>query len=807
MLQTMAKNNRYEVPVRLLRWRCNPKSLGIRSTNDVESSREIIGQDRALRALRLGLEMKHPGYNVFVSGYTGTGRMTMIKLLLSEFEKKTVPLRDHCYLYNFHNVDQPMLVSLPAGQGRQLSDDLEELLQEMKKNIPSAFDSRRYQEEKKKMLEHFQARQRTVLKDFEKKVKDKGFEVVQVQSSVGSRPDIAPVVGNQPVNFEQLDTMVQQGMLTKQQLDQIVSDRAVLENSMDSVLREMRNIDRKAKDSLEDLTRKYIDPMVKAALEELAKKYNNEKLGGFFKDLEEEIMSDLDRFRPPPEDVKGGGPKDEDSFIEFAVNLLVDNSKTKGIPIIIETNPKLKNLFGMIEREIDKNGVWRTDFTLIKAGSILQADGGFLVINAIDALSEVAVWPALKRTLRNGLLEIQSPDNTIGASSALKPEPIDLNVKVVMIGDAFTYYMLYEQDDDFKKIFKVRADFDVDMPRRQTAVRQYMAFIKMICERSHLLPFDASGVAAVLEQGARIAGRQDKLTTRFTEITDTLREASYWAVKENASLVSSGHVLKAVGEQAERVKMVEDKIHELIVDGTIFIDSAGAVTGQVNGLSVYDMGDHVFGRPARITARTALGRQGIINIERESALSGPTHNKGVLILGGYLRSMYSLNKPLALSASIAFEQSYSGIDGDSASSAEVFAILSSLAEIPLRQDIAVTGSINQKGEIQPIGGVNEKIEGFYEICKSRGLSGTQGVIIPQSNIPELMLRHDVIEAVEKGRFHIYAIRRIDEGIGIIAGKKAGRRLPDGSFEKGSIHQLVDQKLTAYALRWNEINKE
>jgi ATP-dependent Lon protease len=804
----MPIKNRSEIPVQKLRWRCNPKSLGIRSTDQVKSSNEIIGQDRAMRSLRLGLEMKHTGYNVFVTGYTGTGRKTMIKMLLSEFENKTVPLRDRCYLYNFRNEDQPILISLPAGQGVQLAEDMQDLLQELLKDIPSVFESKRFQDEKKRLFEHFQSRQRTVLKDFESKVKSKGFEVVQVQVGTGVRPDIAPTVDNQPVSFEQLDTLVQQGTVSKEKFEQMMNDRAILEGKMEIVLRELRNIDRKAKETIEEITHRFLVPLVKTAVGEIRKKYNNEKLKVFFTDLEDAILGDLDRFRPPDEQPKGQGasnPRDENPFIEFQVNVLVDNSETKGIPIINETNPKYKNIFGTIEREVDRNGMWNSDFTHIKSGSLLLADGGFLVLNALDALTEPYVWQTLKRTLRNQLLEIQSPDSSFfGATSALKPESIDIDVKVIMIGDANIYYILYEQDDDFKKIFKVRADFDIEMPRENSSIRQYIGFIKLICEHDNLLPFDASGVAAVLEEGARIACHQKKLSTRFNAIADVVRESNYWAVKSRAKKVSAKHVLKGIEEHIHQVKMVEDKMQEMIVDGTILIDTKGTEIGQVNGLSVYDMGNYMFGKPSRITAKTSLGRQGVINIEREAALSGPTHNKGVLILSGYLRSMYAQNKPLVLSASIAFEQSYGGVDGDSASSTEIYAILSSIAGIPLQQGIAVTGSVNQKGEIQPIGGVNQKIEGFFDVCKSRGLNGKQGVIIPQQNIVELMLRHDIIDAVNRGKFHIYGIKHVDEGIEILTGIRAGKRLKDGTYEKGSVHFLADRRLSEYAKRWNEL---
>ena len=799
------KLKKFEVPVDQLRWTCDPETLTVRSTDEAKPIKETIGQDRALRALRLGLEIKHAGYNVFVTGYSGTGRLTTIKRLLSDLQKRKIDLKDRCYVHNFKNTDQPVLITLPAGQGKKFRAEMETLLKELLKVIPSAFESKRFQDERKRVMDHFQDRQRTVLKEFEKKVKDKGFEVVQVQLGTGMRPDIVPVVNSQPVSFEQLNSLMQQGIISKQQLEQMSTDRVTLESLMEIVLREMRNIERKANDSLEELTHRFISPIIKEHIEEVRGKYDHQKVQEFLDDLGENVVQNLNRFRPSEDQPSRQSQRDEDTFVEFQVNVVIDNSGTKGVPIVMETNPKFKNIFGTIEREVDRNGVWRTDFTMIKPGSLLQADGGFIVVNALDALVEQGVWQTLKRTLRNGLLEIQPLETGLfGASSALKPEPVKIDVKVIMIGDAYIYSLLYEADDDFKKVFKVRADFDIEMPKKCQSIEHYVSFIKAICDAERLLPFDRSGIAAVVEHGARLAGRQDKLSTRFNVIADVLRESNYWASRKGNARVTANHVVKAIQERVERVKMVEDKIQEMIVDGTIMIDCDGWAVGQINGLSVYDMREYMFGKPSRITAKTSMGRDGVINIERESDLSGPTHNKGVLILSGYLRSMYARTKPLVMNASIAFEQSYSGVDGDSASSTEVYAVLSSLSNFPLRQDIAVTGSVNQKGEIQPIGGVNQKIEGFFDVCKARGLTGKQGVIIPRLNVRDLMLRHDVLKAVSKKQFHVFAIETIDEGIEILTGRKAGRRMSDGSFEKGSVHHAVDQILTEYAKHWREL---
>jgi ATP-dependent Lon protease len=476
--------------------------------------------------------------------------------------------------------------------------------------------------------------------------------------------------------------------------------------------------------------------------------------------------------------------------------------------MINETHPSYKNLFGIIERRMDRTGHWVTDFTKIKAGSLLKANGGFLVVNALDLLLEPGVWPSLKRTLLNQKIEPETYDPfPMFSTSALKPEPIECNVKVIMIGDPLIYQLLYFRDQDFEKIFKVKADFDTVTENNSQNIYQYACFIKQLCEREKLQPFDSSGIAGVIEYAVRLASRKNKISTHFNSLVDLLREADYWAKKEKQNTIQKKHVNQAIQEKIERLNLIEKKIQEMIEQGTLMIDTEGSVVGQVNGLSVYDLGEYSFGRPTRITARTSMGRAGIINIEREADLSGKTHNKGMLILSGYLRSKYAQDKPLTISASICFEQSYSGIDGDSASSTEAYALLSSIANLPLRQDIAVTGSINQKGEIQAIGGVNQKIEGFYEVCKAKGLNGTQGVIIPEANIPNLMLREDVVKAIEEKKFHLYSVKTIDQGIEILTKTKAGKKLKNGEFEKDSVNDLVNRKLLEFAVKLKEFSKE
>ena len=793
-----------------LRWQCDPKSLGIKSTNDIHPTREIIGQERALRALRVGLEMEHYGYNIFVTGITGTGRTTTIKRLLQDFEKKPVQMRDHCYLYNFKNPDAPIAISLPSGQGRGLRQDMENFINELLRDIPAVYESQRYQQARKKLVIHFQERQKSVLKDFERRVKERGFDLVQVQTGDSVRPDIVPVVNGTPMGLDQIEALVQKNEFSKEQFDAMHDVLTDLEKQMAVVFRELRNIEKKVQISLNELEDKFVMPAVDEAMNVLKATYEHPKLHTYFEELRKNVRNNLERFRKQQitfstQDVQQENEaKEEDQFVEFQVNVLVDNSETEHVPIIIETNPKYKNIFGIVEHNIEKGGIWRTDFTKIKTGSLLRADGGYLVLNALDVLIEPGVWQDLKRTLRTGLVDIQTYEPLYGFSAAsLKPEPIEINVKVIMIGEAELYNLLYFRDEDFKKIFKIRADFDFEMPKTKDTVEQYIRFIKMICDDEKLLPFSTPALAQIIEFGVRLAGRRKKISTRFNIIADVAREACYWARKSKSEIVLYDHVEKALDERIYRVKLVEEKIQEMICDGTIMIDTDGAQVGQVNGLSVYDISEHEFGKPSRITARTSLGRNGVINIERDAELSGPTHNKGVAILSGYFRSMFAQNKPLVMDASITFEQSYGGIDGDSASSTEIYAILSSLSEIPIRQDIAVTGSVNQKGEIQPIGGVNLKIEGFYNICKARGLTGKQSVIIPIQNVDDLMLREEIYTAVEKKKFSIYAIKTIDEGIEILTGYKAGKKKSDNTFEPGTINALVDEKLQRYASDWKK----
>jgi lon-related putative ATP-dependent protease len=783
-----------------LRWRCAPEALPFETTATCLPCVEIIGQERALKAIQTGLDIKSLGYNIFITGMVGTGRTTTIKQLLEKLEKGEATPDDILYVNNFRNPDEPTLLILPGGQGKLFKQAMDNLIEMLNVNIPELLKSKFYSEKKESILEAQQKKQKDLLQSFEEDVASHGFSVIQVQMGLFVKPDLIPVIEDKPTPFSKLEALAKEKKFSQKDLDNLKKKYDELTARLEEVFGRLREMEEETRILLKNWDGEAITPIIKGAITEIKNRFPSQAVLEYLNDAEQNLISNIELFKAQKkEDTDREMP---DALLPFRVNLLVDNSEVKGAPVVIETNPNYMNLFGSIESTVTRSGLWQTDFTKIKAGSFLKANGGYLVINALDALVEPGVWVTLKRTLRNQIFEIQNYSAFFLISTTrLKPQPVKCNVKVVMIGDAFIYNLLYFQDDDFKKIFKIKAEFDSETVKTEETFGEYTRFIRKICDEDKLMSFDRDGVAAVLEYGTRIAGRQRKVTTRFHVLADVVREADYWARKEGKTLVGRSQVEKAVVERFERVSLVEDKIQEMIEEGTLMIDTQSRVVGQVNGLSVYDMGQFAFGKPTRITARTAVGRAGVINIEREADLSGSTHNKGVLILGGYLRGKYAQTKPFSLSASLAFEQSYGGVDGDSASSTEVYAILSSLSRLPLRQDIAVTGSLNQKGEIQPIGGVNEKIEGFFDVCRAKGLTGTQGVIIPLQNIQNLMLRQDVVDAVSRGDFHIYPATTIDEGIEILTGVEAGRTKADGTFEEETVNYLVDQELERLASSW------
>jgi len=791
-----------EVPQEMLRWSCPLEYLAFETSDEIEPSKEIIGQKRAVEAVKLGLEVEAEGYNVFVTGLSGTDRIPTIQQLLEQTNKlDAAPPGDICCVHNFKDSDSPKIITLPAGQGMELKNDISEFIESLKKNIPQIFESEDYKSRKKAITESFREKQKAIIKEFEKKVDAENFRIVQVQMGPFTRPAILPVVMGNPMPLEQVEALADKGEYPRETFERLKQKHDALSSEMEAIFADLQKKEKDFEERMQSLDKELVAPLLTAAMDTIKKKYDHEKLNGYLDEMTDDLLSNFTIFLPkqqkeptlPP-------PPTPEMYTEYHVNVLVDNAKTEGTPVIIEKNPTYRNLFGGIERILDpRYGVWRTDFSRIKAGSLLKANGGYLILNFLDALMEPGVWHALKRALKNRNIEVQSLDPfSLFSMSTLKPEPIDLNVKVVLVGDNHLYYLLYNLDEDFKDVFKIKADFDPVIDKDEKTIRQYTSLIKSVCDEKKLIPLDKSGVSSVIEYGVRVAGRQKKITSKFHRIADILVEAHYWAKQEGVPRITGDHVDKAIENRDYRANLIEEKIQEMIEDGLLMIDTEGKTVGQVNGLSVYDMGDYSFGKPSRITAKTAMGRSGIINIEREADLSGKTHNKGVLILGGYLRYKYAQNKPLTVSASICFEQSYGGIDGDSASSTEVYAILSSLSNLPLRQDVAVTGSVNQKGEIQPIGGVNQKIEGFFDVCRAKGLTGTQGVMIPHQNVGDLMLRKDVVQAVAENKFHIYPIKGIDEGIELLTGVPAGELDDEGNYAEGSVNFLVDTKLRALA---------
>jgi lon-related putative ATP-dependent protease len=792
-----------EVPVDNLRWRLDPATLSFETTEDIKPLQEIIGQKRGVDAFHFGMSIDKPGYNVFVTGTTGTGRLSTVRKLLEGMSKKNgkVP-GDLCYVNNFKNPEAPILMQLKAGMGRKFKKDVHDFVETLKKDVPQLFESQEYLNRKKEIMQEYENNGKSFFKDLEQKVKEEGFALVDIQVGQFKRPEVMPLVDGNPMHIDQVEAMVEKGRFPKEEFENLKKKQAQLREEVDQIFLELRDLQKGVQENIEKMDRLMFEKVATQVATPLKKRYKNKKIDQYFEDMLEDMTENLQAFLRQNQQQMPGMPfllPEGDPFHPYQVNLLVDNKDQKGSPVLVESYPTYRNLFGSIERVVDRSGIWKTDFSKIKVGSFIKAKGGYLVLNLLDVLMEPGVWPALKRSLKTKKMEIQTYDPFyLFTTSGLKPEPIEMDIKVVLIAEEYMYHLVQHYDEDVPKIFKVRADFDTSMDKNDESIRQFAEFIKMKKDEDNLKPLDRTAVAALVEHAVRMTGRQEKISTSFPAITDLLREADYWAGQDGESLVREGHVDKAIETKIYRSNRIEERIQEMIDRGTLMIDTDGETVGQVNGLAVYSAGDYMFGKPSRITATTSMGREGIINIEREADMSGNTHNKGILILGGYLRRKYAQDKPLTISASIAFEQSYSGVDGDSASSTEIYALLSSLSNVPIKQSIAVTGSVNQKGEVQAIGGVNHKIEGFYDCCRHLGLTAQQGVMIPESNIKDLMVRKDVVEAVKKGEFHIYSVKTIDEGIEILTGKEAGEIQPDGSYPKGTINFLVNESLKKLA---------
>ena len=803
--------NHAGLPPEKLRWHCDPARIPFETTAEVVPSTGDPGQERALRALRMGVEMTAPGYNLFVCGLSGTSRGGMIVRMIEGMHPESELAPDRAYVNNFKNADRPRLLTLPRGQANAFKKEVESGIDFLRRRIPQVFEGEPFQRQKTRIVERFTQREKELMDDFTRRIAREQFALGRMQVGAVALPEIFPLIEGQMVPIEEIPKMVQEGKLESPTAEELERKYDQFRQEFTVVYRKTLSLSRELASEMSYLEQEAASVLVDGVIEELKEKYPSAVIAEYLEEVRHNILDNLEPFKEREGEEEqtpsegGGGPRMErverDPFRVYGVNVILAHGEKDTCPVVFETIPTYANLFGTIHRSYDtRGGGWNSDFMDLRGGSLLRADGGFLVMYALDTLTETGVWRTLKRTLNHGKLEIQPMDAFFPFSAVtMKPEPIDVHVKIILIGDRDMYELLYDFEEDFKKIFKVRVEFDEEMKWSDAVIGEYAGRLRKICDDEKLCAFDRGAFAAILEHGVRLAGRRGKITTRFFDLADLARESSYVARNDKRDVVTAADIRKALDAKVERSNLTETKIREMIEQNLLFIDTTGARIGQVNGLSVMEIGGYPFGKPVRITAATSPGKIGILNIEREANLSGRFHDKGVHIIAGYIRRTFAQDKPLALSASLCFEQSYSGVDGDSASSTEIYALLSALSGIPIRQELAVTGSVNQQGDIQPIGGVNQKIEGFYDICKMKGLTGTQGVLIPAENVDDLMLHDEVVEAVAKGRFHLYPVATVEQGIEILTGTHAGKRLPNGKHEPDTVFSKVDRRLHEMAL--------
>jgi len=762
------------------------------TTSDLPDRRETIGQERALHALDFGLGLCSTGFNIFILGEHGTGKLTTVKSFLSEKAAGEPVPHDWCYVYNFRDPDVPLAISLDPGKALVFQKDMDEIIKILRVEIPKVFESKEYEKQKNELVEQAQTKRREVFSSLEQEAQDKGFSVRKTISGL----IIVPVKKTgEPLTEEEYEALDEK---TRKRIEEI---GRTLQERLNDVVRVGRESEKAVKEALRKLEKEAALSAVGHLIDELKHKYEEHvKITAYLEETREDILDHLDDFKVQEEQPAQVSflklPRAEPTFTRYTVNVLVNNKDCKGAPCIFESNPTYYNLFGRIEHKI-QYGLATTDFSMIKAGSLHKANGGYIVINALDLLRNIFSYDALKRAIMNKELKIEDvwEQYRLMSTTGLKPEAVPLEIKVILLGDPFLYYLLYNLDPEYRELFKVKADFDSRMNRTNENVQKYASFVATLCKEEKLLPFDPTGVAKIVEVSSRLAEHQEKLSGRFSDIADVIREASYWASKSGDTIVNETHVLKAIDEKVFRTSRIEERLREMILEGTIIVDTSGEKVGQINGLAVLDLGDYSFGRPSRITARTYAGKAGVVNIERETKMSGRIHEKAILIISNYLGSKYATKGPISLSASITFEQLYDMVEGDSASCAELYALLSSIANVPLKQSIAITGSMDQNGDVQPIGGVNEKTEGFFDLCKMIGLDGSHGVVIPERNLKNLMLKKDVVEAVKDGKFFIYPIRKADEGLEIMTGLQVGELREDGTYPEGTINYLVVKRLT------------
>ena len=776
-----------------LRRCCDYKRFRFSTTDELEPLEGIIGQDRAMEALRLGLKIKDPRnrYNVFVSGDAGLGKASAVTHFLKELSREQPTPPDICYVHNFQVPHRPRYLLLPAGKGRELKQDMDRCIDFLKRELPKVLESEEFKAQAKEERERFVARREELFRRLEERARSLGFAIQRTPVGINTIP-LKP--DGTPYSQEEYEA------LPEAQQQQILKQQEELQEAIRETFQELGELEEKWQEARRQLTKRAVQFLIEPRFSQLRRKYAGiERVQQFLKEAQADIIENVEDLQAVgkkpalPIPVPGTG----DPYQRYRVNVIVDNSSLEGAPVIVEENATYTNLFGTVERRV-QFGVVTTDFTQIRAGSLHRANGGYLVLFASNLLRFGISWEALKIALKTREIRIEDPAQMLGLASTegLRPEPVPLDVKVVIIGSPYLYYLLHYNDEDFPKLFTIRSDFDTEMDWTDEAEEAIARFIRARrLEDPGILPFSPSGVAKVVEYAGELAGSQKKLSTRFASLSALIREASFWAREEGAQSVEACHVRLAIEKGKSRHALLAEKIRERIVRGKLIVDVSGAKVGQVNGLAVIDLGDYAFGKPSRITANVFAGKDGVVNIEREAKLSGKIHTKGVMILKGYLGERFAAQGPLSLSASITFEQSYSLVEGDSASAAELFALLSSLSGVPLKQGIAVTGAVDQKGHLQPIGGVNEKIEGHYLVCKEFGLNGEQGVIIPEGNVDDLMLPEEVVEAVRDGKFHIWAVKTVEEGIEILSGMPAGTPDEEGNYPEGTLFHLVQRRLS------------
>jgi lon-related putative ATP-dependent protease len=789
-----------ELPVSELRHSFDPAEFTFETTAELSLRDEVIGQERAVKAMEFGLSIKNHGYNIFVSGIPGTGRNSIARSIVKRISAQRPVPDDWCLVNNFKDTDQPRAVKLPPGKGREFHRDMEKFIELMMNEIPKVFESKEYEEQKTHISEALEKAKEALFEETNRRALELGFQLSITRTGIVK----VPLLKGKPLEPQDIDK------LTPDQRRDIEEREKKVDAEIRDFLSKVRQLDKEAHEKIHELNRRIAHFAMGHQIDELREKYTiNARIPEYLAEVEDDILNNLKEFlgQAPelPFPLEG---MDRASFLErYKVNVLIDNAKTKGAPVVEEANPTYNNLVGRIERKA-RFGAFFTNFAMIKSGSVLQANGGYLILNALDVLRNPFAWEGLKRIIKKNEVKIEDIGELYGfTTGGIKPEPIPVSLKIIMLGSPWLYYLLYYYDEDFREIFKVKSDFDTQTSDSRDEKMRYANFIGNAAKAEGLLPFRREAAAGVVDFAVRLAEKKGKLSLRFSDLANLVRESSYWAAQEGSAVVQGEHVDKALEEKLFRSNLLEERIQELFADGTLMVDVTGSVIAQVNGLSVYDLGDFSFGRPSRITARVYLGKAGVLDIEREAKLSGRIHSKGVLILSGYLAGKYAQDRPLSLSASLAFEQSYGEVDGDSASAAELIAIISGIADVPVKQNLAITGSINQKGEIQPIGGVNEKIEGFFAVCKSKGLTGDQGVVIPQLNVKNLMLKKEVVEAVKAGTFRVSAVKTVDEALEILTGVPAGERKTDGSYPEGTLNFLVDKKLKEMSKKLKAEDKE